>query len=140
MLLVVRMQVLVEQSRLICTDPHILWDEWRGDVVVMNVPRSDTGVEVFVHGAHVTLMWSPYDTEWALQTFDFSRWGCSSLPLWADGGGGTERSVLFEGEGGLGFDVCGYVTPGGNLWSLSDGSLFYLVSHFPQSVGSEVTC
>lgn len=65
--------------------------------------------------------------------------GAVPCPFGLTGGGGTERSVLFEGEGGLGFELHGYETPRGNLGLLSDGSLFYLVSCLSRSVGSEFT-
>jgi len=135
--LVVRMQALVERTRLTSVDSCVPWDEWGADAVVMEVPMR-SGPEILIHGAQVAAVWErAYD--WGIQTFDFSRRGCNSLPPWADGGSGTERSVLFEGEEGLTIQLGRTMISPENLGSLSDGSLIHLVSCFPQSVCSEAT-
>ena len=105
-LLVVRVQTLIEHVRSASTDACVPWDVWARDAAVMEVPtRGSTrdGPFPLVRGVHVILI-KVYDTPGAdgshlphplLYTFDFSRRGCSLLPLWGEGGG-TERRVLFE--------------------------------------------
>ena len=111
-----------------------------GDAVVMEVPtEGDSDPVVFVHGAQVLMVWVQSDGDWSVQTFDFSRRGRNSLSLWGGGGGKTEGSVPLEGD----WDV--RVEPRGDMYgvgteSLSDGSLFYLVSCFSRPVGSEERC
>jgi len=124
-LLVVRTQVLTEQTYLVGTDPHICWDEWREDTVVMEVPVYGSS-PTFVHGARVVVVgihffgWDQYHI---VHTFNFGR--CSSLPL-RGGAGGTERRVLFEDGANFEFELGDSMRD--ELLSLSDGSLFCLVS------------
>jgi len=138
--LLVRMQTLVEQTRSTSTDSCVPWEEWGSDAVVMEVPTHDDDPEIFVHGAQVAMVWSWSIHDWRIQTFDFSWRGCSSLPLWADGGSGTERSVLFEGEEGFMIQPGVNMVFGDEMGLLRDGSLLYLVSCFSQPIWTKVTC
>jgi len=139
-LLVVRIQTLIERVCSTTTDACVPWDVWGRGAAVMEFPMRGSardGPYPLVQGAHVILV-KVYDTPVAdgsgfhlypiLYTFDFSRRGCSLLPLW-DEGGGTERRVLFN-------DGQQFVLQG-NEWivewefnPLGDGGFMYLVSHF----------
>lgn len=141
--LVVTMQVFVGQTHLTHRDSPVPWDEWTRDSVVMDVqiPMRGNELQTFVHGAQVVVALALCtDTDlcdWpefyhGVQTFDFSRQGRSSMPLWGGGHGGTKRVLLFEEGGCLKFDQ-GEV-PWKRLSSLSDGTLLYLVSFLSQSV------
>jgi len=136
--LVMRIQALVEQTLLACTDSRIPWNEWRGDAVVVESPIDAGEPEIFVHDAQVVVVWVDFTGDWGVQTFDFSRRGRSSLPPWIGGGGEIKRTGLEEYCDHI-FKPSDDVDPW-SLGSLSDGSLFFLVSCFPRSVGSEVTC
>ena len=139
--LVVRTQALIEQTCSTHPNPYLPWDKWGMDSVVME----DLVVEpyVFVHGARVMMVQcltgdpNPPGWYYNVQTFDFSRRGCSSLPLWGGEGGGTERSVRFEGEGGIRLEPGDLMGPAGELRSFSDGNLFCIVSCLFQSIRSE---
>ena len=142
------MQALIGQTHPTSADAPIPWADWGRDAVVVEIPISIRGLQTFVHGTQVAValthradVWDWPGHYYGVQTFDFSRWGRSSLPLWHGWGRGTERSVLFEDEGCfkegcLKFGPGDNAIPWGQLRSLSDGSLFYLVSCL--SVRSEV--
>jgi len=126
-LLIVRTQVLTEQTYSVGTDSHIHWDEWREGVVVMVVSPYSSLQPTFVHGAQVVVV-GTHLSGWdrhrhTVQTFDFGRG--SSLPLWG-GAGGTERTMSFESGGSFKFES----SDGGwdEFRSLSDESLFCHVS------------
>ena len=91
-LIVVRIQTLIEHLCSVSTDGCVPWDEWKRGAVVMKVPQVPrrghdyTGSKPFVHGVHVVLMeqYTADDVErsqdsFHLRTFDFSRWGCGTL-------------------------------------------------------------
>lgn len=133
-LLIVRMQALAEQMRLTRTGSCVPWDEWSGDGVVVEIPTGDSDREVFVHGAQVVVVWGPHVGDWDVQTFDFSRRGRSCLPLLGGGGGikstrlGNHRDLICRPDG------CIYPWL---LKSLSDGSIFHLVSRLPSPLGTK---
>ena len=140
--LIVRTQALIEKARSTHANPRVPWDEWGRDAVVLEDLVRGIGSLFFVHGAQVVvvqmyLFWGQQNYHWSVRTFDFSRRGCSSLPLWGGEGGGTQRTVLSENEGCVRFvpdDGASSIT---ELRSLSDGCLFCLVSCLSQSIGSE---
>ena len=138
--LVVRIQALVEQTRLTGAGPCVPWDEWCGDAVVMGIPIQDDEPNVFVHGAQVVVVWAPSDQDWRVLTLDFSRRGRNFLPRLDGGNGGTEKCVLFEDERDLRFEPCDGMSIWADLNSLRDGSLFHLVSRSSLPIGSEVIC
>ena len=107
-LIVVRIQTLIEHLCSVSTDGCVPWDEWRRGAVVMKVPQvpqrghGHTGSKPFVHGVHVVLMeqYTDDDVErsqgsFHLRTFGFSQRGCGALPL-CDEGNGAERRASFE--------------------------------------------
>ena len=139
--LVVRTQALIEQTCSTRANPYLPWDEWGMDSVVMESlivePR------IFVHGAQVMVVqWLAGGLNFPgwyynIQTFDFSRRGRSSLPLWGGEGCGTERTAWFEDKGGIRFEPGDEMGSLDELRSLSDGNLFYIVSCPSRSIGSE---
>ena len=131
-LLIVRIQTLIEHVCSMTPDASVPWDMWGRGVAVMELPaRSD--LFPLVQGVHVILakLYSPpgADRHYTnLHIFDFNRRGWSTLPPWSEGDG-TERMVLLEG----GRDVLlrgTEITFGWGFHSLGDGSIVYLVSRF----------
>ena len=133
-MLVMRMQALIERMCSVRTDPHVPWSEWGRDAVMIEV-QIDTGYmpSTFVHGAQVMVVQSLDLDDYQyhkVRTFDFSK--RSTLPLRGEAGVIGRRALFedglsssFQSGGGLYLNVV-------DLFSLSDGSLFYLVSCLPQ--------
>ena len=101
-LIIVRIQTFIEHLCSVNTDACTSWDEWKGGVVIMKVTRpggSDRVPHPLVQGARVILVkrraGPGNNNNFYLCTFDFSRRGCSILPL-LDEVDGTERRALFE--------------------------------------------
>ena len=141
--LAVRTQALIEHACSTRVDSHVPWGEWGTGVVITRTTTRHSVPDTFVHGAQVVVMW-PHDLfgmSWSCEcyykahTLDFSQRGRSSLPLWYEEGGGCEWSSLSEGERYIKFEPGHGMCAGDKLRSLSDGSLFFLVSRLLQSVG-----
>ena len=135
-LLIVRTQVLTEQTYSVGTDSHICWDEWREGAVVMGVLTRGFSLHTFVHGAQAVVV-GKHIRDWdyhhyVARTFNFGR--CSPLQL-RSRAGGTEKRVPFEIGGHFKFESSDSVW--NRLRSLSDGRIFCHVSRLSQSVGSE---
>jgi hypothetical protein len=140
-LVVVRTQVLIEHACSPRGDPHVPWDEWVKDAAVMEVPNCCSDECIFVHGTKLVVMQRSIDrespTSFLVDTFDFSKRGCSSLQHLNKEGGGTQRVALFKE--GRSFKIEGKgVGPWTVLESLGDGSLFNLVSRFYYSIGGKI--
>jgi len=140
--LAVRTQALVEQACSTRAGSRVSWEEWGTDAMITRTPRCRGVPDTFVHGAQVMVMW-PHefiDMSWShacyheVYTLDFSQRGRSSLPLGHGEGGGSEGSPLSEGEGCIRFEPGHGMRADDKLGSLSDGSLFFLVS-LSQSAG-----
>ena len=137
-LLVVRIQTLIEHVRSTGAGACVPWDKWGRDSVVMELPtrsRPRNDPHPLVQGVRVMFvevrrspglggdLRRPH-----LFTFDLSRRGCSVLPL-RDEGDGIERRVLFgngqkfilQGDGQL---------AGCEILSLADDQFMCLVGHF----------
>ena len=138
-LLVVRTQVLVEQVYSVHADSGVPWDEWGRDTVAIQV-QEDSGQRpfIFFHGVRVVIVQPSFLhrglSDYHVRTFDFSRCGRSSLPLWGGADGTTRRALFDEGtnlrpEPDIDIDLWD------ELQSLSDGSLIHLVSFFAQWSG-----
>jgi hypothetical protein len=141
-LLVVRTRALIEQMYLVRADSCVPWDEWGRGAVAIAIPTYGVEWSTFIHGAQVMVVRTSFtgNLGWPVQhwchlhTFDFGRH--SSLPL-LGGADGIERRAQFKDGANFRFEL-GNGMPWGGFRSLSDGSLFYLVSCLPQSVGSEI--
>ena len=143
--LVVRIQILIEHVCSMSPDIYVPWDEWGRGAVVMEIPQragAYDGSYPLVHGVHMTwvTMAATPGVDGCLShphlcAFDLSWRGLSILPLW-DEGGGTERRVSLEDgwhfllQGSQGMNDWGF-------YSLADGRFMYLVSrsHFWKSGG-----
>ena len=107
----------------------------------MEMPLSNQ-FSVSVHGVHVVAFkrryWSglAYD----VRSFDFSRRGCSALPLWNREEDRPERGVSFEDGRELIFQAVRNKNflSWSDMESLSNGTFFYQVSYFTHSSGSGV--
>ena len=136
-LLIVRMQTLIEHVRSASADACVPWDVWGSGAVVLGASSSDGAYGYplpLVHGTRViavqrsTSISGPDVYHHNLRTFDFSQWGWSVLPL-CDEGSGTERRVAFRDgrslllQGNEDMDEW-------KFHSLSDGRIMYLVSRF----------
>ena len=133
------MQALVEQTFLTCRLLRTM-ESVEGRCCVHGesaIGNSDPAT--FVHDAQVAVVWVHFTGDWGIQTFDFSRRGFGSLPLWGAWGGEIERNTRSEDCRDVRFKPLDNMDPW-DLEPLGDGSLFYLVSCLSQSVGSEVTC
>lgn len=128
-LLVVRIQPLIERVCSTGTGANIPWDEWGRDAVIMENPVLRYGLDVHVHGTHLVLLEMPYQFVQRgcprIRTFDFGRRGRSVLPL-LDKSGGAERKALFSdgGEFVLEATGVGVTTPWGGTGSHRNGSFF----------------
>jgi hypothetical protein len=99
-LLIVRVQTLIEDMCSVNANACVPWGEWGRGAAVMEIPQRSGTLYPSVQGVHVTMLklrtvpgicgYHPH-----LCTFDFSRRGCSVLPL-LDEGDGAERRALFE--------------------------------------------
>ena len=101
-LLVVRIQDLIEHVCSTCTDVRIPWDEWgRGAVIVENQVFGYSP-SIYVHDTHLVLFEYSHGFGTGdclrVRIFDFSRRGCSALPLclWDVEGSGARRKALFS--------------------------------------------
>jgi len=135
--LAIRMQALIEQPCSTRVGSHVPWGEWGADAVIMQAPMFDDQPATFVHGARVMVVWTRVTyRDWLeeycyeVYTLDFSQRGRSSLPHWCGGDGGP-------GGGCIKFEPAYGMSSWDTLTSLSDGSLYFLVSCLSQSVGSE---
>ena len=70
----------------------IPWNEWKRDVMVVEISRYISHVRTFVHGTRVLLMtYSPME-RYCVRAYDFSRWGCRGLVR--VGNGEKEKMVM----------------------------------------------
>jgi len=131
-LLIVRIQTLIERAYSMSPDALVPWEEWGRGVAVMEVPGSPrTGDSSYpliqgVRAIWATMYSTPGLKEYLIRTFDFSRRGWSTLPL-LDQGSGTERKASFEE--GRQFVLQGYQEM--DEWgfeSLGGGRFMHLVS------------
>ena len=139
-LLIVRIQTLIEHVRSTGTDACVPWDVWgRGAAVMEVLMHGYGGPHPLVQGVRVTIVrmcTKMYFTPGVeenhrhphLCTFDLSQRGWSVLPRWGEDGR-TEQRVLFETgrklflQGGEGMVEWGFDP-------LGDGKFMYLVSSF----------
>ena len=134
-LLIMRIQTLIEHARLTSTDAYVPWDVWgRDTVIVGGVPMlsgAHSGLCPLVQGVYVIVVGTD-DTPDAnashphliLRTFDLSRWGRSVL-----GGGRAELKVLVEDGGQLSLPgVEGLIQRGFD--SLGNRKFMYMVRYF----------
>ena len=134
--LVVRTQALIEQVCSTRAGPHVPWEEWGADAVITPAPMHNEGPDIFVHGAQVMVVWAhvTFKMDWleefyyGVYTLDFSR-RCG-------GAGGSMERAFSEGGWCIKFEPAHSMSSWDSLRSLSDGSLFFLVSRLSQPVGS----
>ena len=139
-LLIARIQNLIERVHSTSADHCVSWDVWGRGAAVMEVPIHSRGSPYpLVQGVRVTIVrmyTKMYFTPGVdenhrhphLCTFDLSQRGWSVLPLWGEDNG-IERRLLFEGGRGL------FLQGGEGMveWGfdpLGDGKFMYLVSCF----------
>jgi len=130
-LLIVRMQALIEHVCSPRTDVQVPWDEWgRGAVIMENQPF-DHRLPIHVHGVHVVVLKTQSRDgrrhEHLIRTFNFGRRRYGSLPLLDTEGDGTERRALFED--GKEFTLEADMFSWGGMQSLGDGTFFHPVSY-----------
>ena len=134
-LLIMRIQTLIEHARLISTDAYVPWDVWGRDAVIVGgvlmLGGADSGLCPLVQGVYMIVAGTG-DTPDAnashphliLCTCDLSRRGRSVLSS-----GTTELKVLFEDGGRLslpgveGLVEWGFDSPG-------NGKFMYMVRYF----------
>ena len=142
-LLVVRTQIFDQPYSVHGDSGVVPWAEWGRYVVALAPEVHLRELFTFVHGAQVVVAWAIYGDNWYqpgnpcyhVRTFNFGQG--SPLPL-RRGDNGTGWTALFEDGVSFTFES-GIDTRGKDeLRSLSNGSLFYLVSCLPQPRGSEV--
>ena len=144
-LLVIRIQALIEQTYSTRADLSVPLDEWGRNAAVISVPTNHSRIlYTFIHGAQVifvqTSIFGRLDLRggYHVRTFDFSWRGRGSLPL-RGGAGGTKRMLQFEDGVYVRFEPDDSIDPWDVLQSSNDGSLIHLVSYPPpQSIRSEI--
>lgn len=96
-LLVMRMQDLIEKTCSVRVDLRVPWDEWSRDSAIIEVQKSQA-LSTFVYGVQVMVVQrflGTFVVDYEVLTFNFGR--RSTLPHWG-GAGVTERKALVEGE------------------------------------------
>ena len=97
---VIQAAALVKHMSSTRSGEHKHWDDWKRDVIVVEVPRYGASyLPTFVHGARVlfvTYNWQ--GRQYRFQTYDFSRWGCRTFVRAGDGE--KERTVVYNPEKG----------------------------------------
>jgi len=93
-LFVIRTTTLVRYMSLTNSSSHIPWDDWKGDTMIVDIPRDIFYVQTFVCGTRVLLMFIPDHGrgDCRIQAYDFSLWGCRALVR--VGNGKEERRVM----------------------------------------------
>lgn len=115
--LVVPAAALVRRMSPTPSGSHIPWDDWKRDVMVVDIPRHVSHVRTFVHGTRVLLMTYSGTERYSVQAYDFSRWGCRALVR--VGYGEMERMVMPNPEKVLFPRVLSH--GGDNIRALGDG-------------------
>ena len=126
---VLRIQALVEQACLIGAGTHIPWRELERNAIIVELPA--VYEDFFIQGVH--LIHKTFDSNGGddppclcIRTFDFSRRGCNALrdadgetvgPAWHEGG----QEVILERSG---------IVPGDSFGPLGNGAFYHLVCGF----------
>jgi hypothetical protein len=101
-LVVVRIQPLIERVCSTRTDENIPWDEWGRGAVILKNPELKYDLDVYVHGTHLVLFEKSHRFgPWGFlgfRTFDFGRRGCSALLLWEEGGRAERMAWFWDGS------------------------------------------
>ena len=125
--IILRTQALIKYSCSVNTDTYIPWEEWGKDAMIIEIPTLH--LQFYVQGtqmieAKMRRVPGGGMEHICLRTFDFSKWGCSTLrsegcevvpAAWYESG----RDLFLEGRGNVEeqeFD------------SLGNGTFCYLVS------------
>ena len=129
-ILILRIQSLIEHACSIRTDAKIPWDEWGRGVVVMENPTGYVHSTTIVHGPRMLVLRSTRERRkphYRIHTFDFSRRGSAALPLSDGGDGATGRRATFEGGQNCVFEVGGGMNVQ-DIESLGDSMVVHIVS------------
>ena len=134
--LILRIQSLIEHACSMRTDTEIPWDEWGRSTVVMETPTGYTDPTPIVHGPHMLLVRGTRHGREVhhIHTFDFSRRGSAALPLSDGGNGGIERRAIFGDGRSCVFEIGDGMRMQG-LKSFGDGIVVDIVSLLPHSAG-----
>ena len=136
--IVLRTQTLIEHACSVGTNTYIPWEEWGGDVIVMEMPTFSP--TIYIQGVHVVgverrrVSGDVNMNHMCLRIFNFSKWGHSTL---CDEGGEAVRETWYEDGRELLLEGNGNVSRLG-LGSLGNGIFYSLVSclcHWKMSVG-----
>jgi len=134
LLIIVRIQALMEHVCSTRAGVEIPWDEWGRGAVTMKTPQASYDSPICVHGTRLMVVktpsWHGLSDYNRVRTFDFGRRGCGALPF-LDEGDGAERRAVFEDGLELTLDESGDVAWWGGMRSLGDGNLFRPVSDRP---------
>lgn len=131
-LLVVRIQTLIEHVCSRHTNVHVPWDEWGRGVVITDIPFTNhsRNLSIHVHGTHVvTLEEKPRDDfmqDHFVRIFDFGRRGRSALSL----GGGEVCGTEFKDRKGFMFEAIGegHTQMLNGVQTLGNGKFYHQVS------------
>ena len=107
-LLVVRIQPLIELACSTRTEIEVPWDEWGRGSVAVEIPQTPASsiYSPTIHGSRLLVMHSIEGTgeRRGLRVFDFSRKGSAALPLSDESDSGAERKVLFTDRPSCAFE------------------------------------
>jgi len=80
-LFVVRATTLVRYMSSSHPGLQIPWDDWKRDVMVVEIPRDFSHVRTFICGTRVLFALRTHRGQgnYCVQAYDFSRWGCRAL-------------------------------------------------------------
>ena len=85
---VIRAAALIKHLYSTRSGPHVPWDDWKGDVMIVEIPNYVMNI---ILGTRVLLM--TY-ADHNFQAYDFSRWGCRGLV----GDQGEEKRTVSSSE------------------------------------------
>jgi hypothetical protein len=129
-LLILRVQPLIEHVCSMSTYVQTPWDEWGRDSMVMEIFYGSFYLAA-VHGSRVLGLLRGEGRARRTYTFDFGLWGSDTLHFSYGNDGGAERRAVFE-VGYLMFEECnGVGTWGGD--PIGDSLVSYGVSLLPHS-------
>ena len=92
MVLVIRAASLVGYLSSTPSGQPVPWDEWKGDIMIVEFSDGTSYVRTFVLGTRVLLVTYDRRGNYLVHGYDFSRWGCKTLVR--VGNGGKERRVM----------------------------------------------
>jgi len=140
-LLIVRIQVLIEHACSRPTNTYVPWDEWGRGVAIMEISLTKHCPSIYVHGTHVVALKTVRSRDNQMESYficsvDFGRRGCGALSL----RDGEVCGIQFEDGKGLTVGAAGegHMYLWGDVQSLGNGRFLKQASYFSYSDSNDV--